>query len=240
MRRLAVSLVFIAAAGVAVAQPRAVVELFTSQGCSSCPPADRLVTELARDPSLLALSLPVDYWDYLGWKDTLARHDFSMRQHAYAEGRGDRDIYTPQVVVNGLVHGVGSDRALVEKAIVDTAKGQLLPVPVSIVAGPNNEYHISVGAGSGSGEVLVAPLETSARVIIERGENSGTTATYTNVVRAMRKVADYSGAPMTLTLARSAVTTPNADAFAVLVQKTEKGCPNAILGAALERSVAMR
>jgi len=83
------------------AEPRAVVELFTSQGCSSCPPADRIIGELAKDPDVIALSLPIDYWDYLGWKDTLADSRFSARQKAYSHMRGDRDVYTPQVVVNG-------------------------------------------------------------------------------------------------------------------------------------------
>src|SRR6476620_3682028 len=96
------------------AEPRAVVELFTSQGCSSCPPADRILGELAKDPTLIALSLPIDYWDYLGWKDTLADARFSARQKAYSQVRGDREVYTPQVVVNGSAHVVGSDRDGIE------------------------------------------------------------------------------------------------------------------------------
>src|SRR6201981_2801086 len=95
-------------------EPRAVIELFTSQGCSSCPAADKLLGELSRDPSLVTMSLPVDYWDYLGWKDTLALHGHSDRQRAYAETRGDRAVYTPQVVVNGVVHVLGSDKAAIE------------------------------------------------------------------------------------------------------------------------------
>src|SRR6202022_1127454 len=104
------------------ADPRAVVELFTSQGCSSCPPADKIIGELAKDPSVIALSLPIDYWDYLGWKDTLADSRFSARQKAYSQMRGDRDVYTPQVVVNGSVHVIGSDRAGIERAIGNTKK----------------------------------------------------------------------------------------------------------------------
>src|SRR3974390_2805470 len=100
--------------------PRAVIELFTSQGCSSCPPADKLLGELSHDPSLVTLSLPVDYWDYLGWKDTLAIHGHSNRQRAYADVRGDREVYTPQVVVNGVAFALGSDRAAIEKAIAQT------------------------------------------------------------------------------------------------------------------------
>src|SRR5215213_8380181 len=85
----------------AIASPQAVVELFTSQGCSSCPPADALLTDLAQRPDVVALTLPVDYWDYLGWKDTLASPAFTARQRAYAHGRSDRQVYTPQIIVNG-------------------------------------------------------------------------------------------------------------------------------------------
>src|SRR3977135_107100 len=94
------------------ADPRAVVELFTSQGCSSCPPADTIIGELATDTSIIALSMPIDYWDYLGWKDTLADSRFSARQKAYSRMRGDRDVYTPQAIVNGSTHLNGSDHGL--------------------------------------------------------------------------------------------------------------------------------
>src|SRR4029077_2524492 len=98
----------VATCGIARAEPRALLELFTSQGCSSCPTADKLLGELANDPSLVALSVPIDYWDYLGWKDTLALAGHSRREHAYARTRGDGQVYTPQVVVNGSVHVLGS------------------------------------------------------------------------------------------------------------------------------------
>src|SRR3954452_21738073 len=115
------------------AEPRAVVELFTSQGCSSCPPADRIIGELAKDPDVIALSLPIDYWDYLGWKDSLADSRFSARQKAYSHMRGDRDVYTPQVVVNGSAHVIGSDRARIEGAISETQKTDgVMSVPVSM------------------------------------------------------------------------------------------------------------
>src|SRR3954462_2077349 len=115
------------------AQPRAVLELFTSQGCSSCPPADKIIGDLARDPSIIALSMPIDYWDYLGWKDTLADSRFSARQRAYSRMRGDREVYTPQVVVNGSTHVVGSDRTGIESAIgkTDTGTG-VMSVPVTM------------------------------------------------------------------------------------------------------------
>ena len=109
--------------------PRAVVELFTSQGCSSCPPADALLVEYSRQPDIIALSLPVNYWDYLGWKDTLAHVAFTERQKAYAHGRSDRQVFTPQMIVNGKKSCIGSDRAQIEKAIQYTSKGRkTLPV----------------------------------------------------------------------------------------------------------------
>ena len=98
------------------AEPRAVIELFTSQGCSSCPAADKLIGEMSKDPNVIALSLAVDYWDYLGWKDTNAISGHSNRQRAYAKVRGDREVYTPQVVVNGAIHVLGSDKAAIDQA----------------------------------------------------------------------------------------------------------------------------
>src|SRR4030088_3682826 len=116
------------------AEPRAVIELFPSQGCSSCPPADKLLGQFAGDPSLSPISLPIDYWDYLGWKDTLAEPRNSARQRAYSHMRGDRDVYTPQVVVNGSVHLIGSDRAGIEGAIGDTKKTDgVMTVPGSMM-----------------------------------------------------------------------------------------------------------
>src|ERR1700709_1302473 len=115
------------------AEPRAVVELFTSQGCSSCPPADKVIGELAKDPSVTALSMPIDYWDYLGWKDTLADSRFSARQKAYSHVRGDRDVYTPQGGVHGSMHVIGSDRDSIEGAIKDTIKADgVMSVPVTM------------------------------------------------------------------------------------------------------------
>src|SRR3954451_18236593 len=134
--RVALSLAVIASAlstGAAQAEPRAVVELFTSQGCSSCPPADQLAGEVARDPSFIVLSLPIDYWDYLGWKDTLALPGHTNRQRAYSKVRGDREVYTPQVVVNGVTHVLGSDQQAIEKAVAQThQQAGMLSVPVNL------------------------------------------------------------------------------------------------------------
>src|SRR5947199_1737237 len=155
------------------AEPRAVVELFTSQGCSSCPPADRIIGELAKDPSVIALSLPIDYWDYLGWKDTLADSRFSARQKAYSQMRGEREVYTPQVVVNGSKHVIGSDRARIEGAISDTQKADgVMSVPVTMTLS-GKQLMVSVAASNGSaaaahGEVWICSVTKAVPITIAR------------------------------------------------------------------------
>lgn len=229
MRRLLLSAIALALAVLpAAAGPRAVVELFTSQGCSSCPPADRLMVDWARRPDIVALSMPVDYWDYLGWRDTLAVHAFALRQRAYAEGRGDRDVFTPQVVVNGREDRVGSDGKAVEAAI---GAGAGLTVPVAVSTSPGGHI-VALGPGGAPGAIVIVPVQSSARVVIDRGENSGATVTYANVARAIRPVGHYDGSLMTVTLDHDAVAAPGADAFAVLVQQEDAGRPGPIEGAA--------
>src|SRR5947209_4831590 len=112
-----VAMLAITHSGRAAEPVRGVVELFTSQGCSSCPPADRYLAELANDPGLIVLSWPVDYWDYIGWKDTFASPAFTARQKAYAAVRRDDQVYTPQAVIDGVTHAVGNDRDIVQEAL---------------------------------------------------------------------------------------------------------------------------
>src|ERR1700681_903812 len=117
----------------AAGEPAAVIELFTSQGCSSCPPADKLLSQFVSDPSLIPISLPIDYWDYLGWRDTLADPRNSARQRAYSHVRGDREVYTPQVVVTASVRARGSNRDATEPAIAWSRKsGMTLSLPVTM------------------------------------------------------------------------------------------------------------
>jgi hypothetical protein len=177
-------------------EPRAVIELFTSQGCSSCPPADRLIGQLKDDPSLVTLSLPVDYWDYLGWKDTLALSGNAGRQREYAVTRGDREVYTPQAVVNGVAHALGSDKAAIERAIARTrSSADPLSVPVTVtVADGKVTVRLPDGAsGQRGGEVWLCPVTAKAEVKIGRGENRGRTLNYYNVVRRWVKLGDWSG-----------------------------------------------
>jgi hypothetical protein len=236
------SMVAIVTPGIAIvapihAEPRAVVELFTSQGCSSCPPADKLIGEFARDPSIIALSMPIDYWDYLGWKDTLADSRFSARQKAYSHMRGDRDVYTPQVVVNGSVHVIGSDRAGIEDAIGETKKNDdVMSVPVSMTV-TGKQVHVSVAASRNGpaakhGEVWIGSVAKAVPISIGRGENRGRELTYYNVVRNLLKVGDWNGAADSWTVPLENITGKGVDAAVVYVQDGNRERPGPMLGAA--------
>jgi len=238
-RRVALSLAVVASAmvasAIASAEPRAVIELFTSQGCSSCPPADKLAGELARDPSLIVMSLPIDYWDYLGWKDTLALHGHTNRQRAYSRARGDREVYTPQVVVNGVTHVLGSDKSAIDGAIAETDKQPgVLSLPVSLsVAGDQISVNVPAAKDSAKGEIWLCPITKNVPVEIGRGENSGHTITYHNVVRRWVKLGDWTGAASTYKIPVSDVTAVGGDAVAVVVQAGTKEAPASMLGAAV-------
>jgi hypothetical protein len=221
-------------------EPRAVIELFTSQGCSSCPAADKVLGELSRDPTLVTLSLPVDYWDYLGWKDTLALHGHSNRERAYADTRGDREVYTPQVVVNGIMHVLGSDKAAIEQAIAQTRQSAApltLPVTIAVADG---KVSVNVPAANGenaSAEVWLCPITGKAQIAIERGENRGHTLAYTNVVRRWVKLGDWSGKAETFSvpvaeLADADFSLRDIDRVAVIVQSGVAAKPSLMLGAA--------
>ena len=222
-------------------EPRAVIELFTSQGCSSCPPADKLLSELRSDPSYVTLSLSIDYWDYLGWKDTLALPTHAARQKAYSQVRGDREVYTPQVVVNGVAQALGSDRAEIERAVAQSqAKAAAMRVPVHMavsedhvtvsVADPDVEL-ASPGPTTPIGEVWLCPLSQSVSVAVARGENRGRTITYTNVVRRWIRLGTWNGKPETFTVPVDAIRGAGIDAVAVLLQSGTAARPGVMLGA---------
>lgn len=229
-------------------ETRAVIELFTSQGCSSCPPADKLLGELAKDPSLVTLSLPVDYWDYLGWKDTLALQGHAGRQRAYSKARGDRDVYTPQAVINGVVHVLGSDKAAIDKAIAQTqliAKPLAVPVTMKIA---DDKIIVTVAAGNDkdsrdnavNAEVWLCPITDSAPVVVGRGENSGRTLVYHNVVRRWVKLGDWTGKAETFSIPLSdlpgkSTALGDIDRVAVVLQSGVAAKPGLMLGAAQAR-----
>jgi hypothetical protein len=214
--------------------PKAVVELFTSQGCSSCPAADAMLGRLAGRDDLIALSLSVDYWDYLGWKDTLAQPKFSDRQKAYAKVLGDGMVYTPQMVVNGRMHVNGSDAVKIEQAIERTAVAfgsSRVPVRMSAAEG---RLIVEVGTEAQSvtkeSTVWLAVLSKSVDVPIARGENKGKTITYSNVVRDLIPIGTWHGKPMTVELDRDSFMHSHAERCAVLLQQGRGG---PIVGAAL-------
>lgn len=219
---------------VALAQPRAVIELFTSQGCSSCPAADKLIGDLAADGSVVALSLPIDYWDYLGWRDTLARPRHTARQRNYSAARGDRQVYTPQVVINGSAQALGSDRDAIEVAIANTQHGKRLPVAVAVTPnGSGLDVAVSEHAGATPGEVWLCGIARAIKVAIGRGENRGHTFTYHNVVRRWIKLGEWHGVSKTWNVPRSDVEGDEIDAVAVLVQGRAPKGPGPMLGATI-------
>jgi hypothetical protein len=171
-----------------------VAELFTSQGCSSCPPADQWLAAIARKPGVVAVSFHVDYWDYIGWRDTLASPAFTARQRAYAAAHGEGQVYTPQVIVNGLAGVAGGDRAEIEAAIKATngVDGALtVQVRLSEIGG---HFRVEVAGGNGGpAGVFVLRVAHASTVQILRGENGGHSVTYTNVVRAIDKLGDWTG-----------------------------------------------
>lgn len=211
---------------------RAVVELFTSQGCSACPPADKVLGELARDPSIVAISLPVDYWDYLGWKDTLASPHYSAKQRAYSRSRGDREVYTPQVIVNGNIQVLGSDKAAIDRAIAQT-RSDAMTIPVTLSrSGDKLTINVAAAGNKLHGDVWLCGVARSIDVEIGRGENRGRTVTYTNVGRRWLKVGVWTGQAASWTVPMGEITEEDVDAAAVIVQGGDSDKPGPMLGAA--------
>lgn len=208
-----------------------VVELYTSQGCSSCPPADALLGQLSGRKDLLALSLPVTYWDMLGWRDTLASEANTRRQKAYAKVLGRGGVYTPEMIIDGVSDVVGSREQAVQSAISARA-GDMPSVPIQLDA-DHKEVHIAIGAasdrGAREGTVWVLGILPQATVSIGEGENTGRTITYRNVVREIRAVGTWKGQPVNLTLPRAEAGRQH-DGIAVLVQQGGYG---RVLGAAI-------
>ena len=220
--------------GSAAAGPKAVVELFTSQGCSSCRSADAYFSELADRDDVIALSLHVDYWNYLGWDDTFSRPEHSERQRSYAEAHGTKRVYTPQIIVNGATDVVGNDVGAVEAAIAEAS----LDVPVS-VRREAGTLKIEVGAMPRPGQwrttVRLVLFSSEAKVEIAQGENAGATVTYRNVVKDIRPVGMWDGAPVRITLPEDEIMADGIDGCAVIVQEDLGSGPGAILGAAALR-----
>jgi len=224
-------------AGVAHAQeanaPKGVVELFTSQGCSSCPPADKALETLAREGKVVALAYHVDYWNYLGWADTLASKDNTARQYAYARMFGRNGVYTPQAVLNGREHINGADLSGIRTRLDSLPKeGKGLDVPVAVEV-KNDELRIHVGAGQGKANIVIAYFERERSINIDKGENRGKTVNYWHAVTNMETIGMWEGKETNLVLPADMLKKKEKPGgCAVLLQRMKTAdTPGAILGA---------
>lgn len=209
---------------------KAVVELFTSQGCAQCPPADALLTTLAERDDVVALAYHVDYWDYIGWEDTFGAKDFSDRQRAYAKSWGSSRIYTPQMVVNGAKAVVGSRRDEVHDAVETASLGLSVELQRD-----GDMLRVSVPRNSSYGDATVSLVTylDRADVAIERGDNAGKSMVYTQVVTGRQVMGMWeaaSGAYLKLPLGELLGGTSTG--LAVVVQQERRGMPGNIIGAA--------
>ena len=206
------------------------VELFTSQGCSSCPPADALLGQLAEKPGVVALSYSVDYWDYLGWRDTLGSPANSERQRDYARARGDGRVYTPQVVVDGITpcerRQRGGDRD--GDAERRRSGSQDVKVPVSMHADGDtliDRYRRRAGETPTAAPrtVWLAIAKEMEKVEVARGENRGRDLSYHHPVRELSPIGMWHGEPMTLRLPLKDLKTMGGDCLFALLQVENSG-----------------
>jgi len=177
------------------------VELFTAQGCVNCPKANQFLDELSKDPNVITLSLAVDYWDYLGWRDTYATSEFSQRQKEYGEAVHSRRPFTPQIILDGKVSVRATRPSKVRKAIKELVKEQIAGPGISLVReGDNMRLDIAAGeAPAGGALILIADyLPGTEQVIVEAGENMGKILDQVNMVTRMREVGRWNGEAMTL------------------------------------------
>lgn len=218
-------------------KPFGVVELFTSQGCASCPPADSFFNDLVQKGDVIALAYHVDYWDYLGWKDTLAKPENTERQYAYMRSFGDRSIYTPQLVVNGRADFKGGDRKSIESSLTSfSSNGEGMVVNLS-VSETKDSIIIKVGPTDqpeAEAYLVLVYFEPPRAIDIERGENEGRKAIYLNAVNGVRVAGVWHGKVMEFELPKSEFESKGGCA-ALLQGKTEDGKLGPILGATLVR-----
>ena len=210
--------------------PKAVIELFTSQGCSSCPKADARLGDLGKQPDLITLAYHVDYWDYIGWVDTFGAKANTDLQRSYAQSWGSSMVYTPQLVVNGAKGVVGSRERDVTGAL-DQAK---LDLPVALTLNAN-VLDVSIDGKAGAGEAMVwlVTYKDHAEVAIARGENIGKSIDYTQIVTGRQMLGMWDPASGThLKLPLSELMSNGANGAVILVQTDKGGLPGPILGAA--------
>jgi hypothetical protein len=209
-----------AGTSLAAANNLVLVELFTSQGCSSCPPADKLAGELNRDPNTIVVSFSVDYWDYLGWRDTLAKPEYSQRQYDYAKSRGDGRVYTPQMIVNGGEHASGgSIKVMIEEA---RKKQHAISLDLKVT---EKEIMVDIADQKFDGEATLwlMAVEPEIRQKVERGENAGMAITYYNSVRNLVPAAMWKGGAYHGSWMRDAVMPADCKLCVAVLQRERTG-----------------
>ena len=216
------------------AKLKGVVELFTSQGCASCPPADAALEKLIAQGDVVALAYHIDYWNYLGWNDTMSSKDNTDRQYAYARTLGRSNVYTPQAIINGRDHLNGADFQAINVKLDDLSHvGKGLTVPVS-AAMKGDQLEIKIAAGEGKADVVVAYFDREQSVDVTKGENTGHKIAYMHSVSDVETVGMWEGKPMSLTLPANVMDKAGRKGLAILLQSsTPTGDPAAILGAAV-------
>jgi hypothetical protein len=192
LRRCIVAMLMLAGPALAQGHGPVVVELYTSQGCSSCPPADAYLHELAAQDGVVALALHVDYWDYIGWKDIFGDPAHTARQKSYAKAQGKRMVYTPQMVIDGRESIAGSKPAAVADAIAEM-RGRPRPVALNLRREGGTLYISATPKGTGAGQMDVTLLryKPRAEVAIKSGENAGRTLVYANIVTHLEPLGSW-------------------------------------------------
>jgi hypothetical protein len=216
-----------------------VVELFTSQGCSSCPPADALLGELAQREGVLALSFHVDYWNYIGWKDPFSSPRMTARQRGYMPALGQRYVYTPQMVIDGRYQEVGSNAAVIKRLVERLAGSKSPKLGISLVAEEGNRATLRLPARPYSGEAAVwlIAFDDKHTTKIGRGENAGRTLSYFHVVRELRRIGTWRGGEENISLDLTDERRSGFENCAVIVQAAAGG---PIIGAVSMRLAAPR
>lgn len=206
-----------------------VVELFTSQGCIACPPADLVLNELAEDDSILALSWAVDYWDYLGWKDTFGSAQNTVRQEYYNREFGQKGVYTPQMIINGRHQVIGSRKKDV-LALVERARAEQDLARVSL-SGDRTHLEVLIEGEAPRGKAVVRVIwyKSEEIVYVRNGDNRGKSLRYSNVVRGSDIMGQWDGNKVILPIDLGPIIASGADCVAIIVQDGEYG---PILGAA--------
>ena len=217
------------AIAVADDKPPVVVELYTSQGCSSCPPADKYMGELIKRPDILGLTFHVDYWDYIGWKDPFALPENTTRQRRHSSNLGLRNIYTPQMIIQGAANAVGSDPMDVDQAIEKTRKLPKVPISLKHSTGDQLEISIPAAAYKGSAKILLIAFDDKHSTSVKRGENGGRQLSHYNVVRKTKEIGTWTGQAVSLNASVAGMAAAGRNACAVLIQSEQTGH---ILGAA--------